>query len=341
MKIKLLVTTDTNLKKMKLLTEFALSKMYGDVVTIEHPLNDHLRVTVLPAAEKVDTGENIARNDTENEQKTGYEDAFYINREQEIVTWMYFNPDSYAGGQYVTNTLSFDEIRKAAQDNKSADEFFDYLGSIANQTLSDVGTEWFEEADNAFRQTPDFTDCTSATMEALIENAERSDMVVTNIGNVPIEDYREIIANQNGFDSYDEMYNEGIRIGNGYDKEPEPIKPQWENKKSKVRSFDLHPDIPMAERNTFDLRFNPVEPAGKKERFRRNMEAIKVLKECEFENRFATPEEQIVLSKYNGSGTGVFSIAPREVTLRRYSFSEPSVGVMADVNVIEIKTKKQ
>lgn len=127
-------------------------------------------------------------------------------------------------------------------------------------------------------------------------------MVVTNIGNVPIEDYREIIANQNGFDSYVEMYNEGIRIGNGYDKEPEPIKPQWENKKSKVKSFDLHPDIPMAERNTFDLRSNPVEPAGKKERFRRNMEAIKVLKECEFENRFATPEEQLILSKYVGWG---------------------------------------
>lgn len=52
-------------------------------------------------------------------------------------------------------------------------------------------------------------------------------MVATNIGNVPIEDYREIVANQNGFDSYDEMYNEGIRIGNGYDKEPESVKPQW------------------------------------------------------------------------------------------------------------------
>ena len=60
------------------------------------------------------------------------------------------------------------------------------------------------------------------------------------------------------------MYNEGIRIGNGYDKEPEPMKPQWENKKSKVRCFDLHPDIPMAERNTFDLRSNPVEQVGKK-----------------------------------------------------------------------------
>lgn len=269
----------------------------------ENPMNEHLRVTVLPAAEKADTGENIAQNDTETEQKTDYEDAFFINREQESVTWMYFNPDSNAGGQYVTNELSFDEIREAAQSHKSADDFFDYLGSIANQTLADVGTEWFEEADNAFKQTSDLTGCTSATMEALLENAERSDMVATNIGKVPIEDYREIVAVQNGFDSYDEMYNEGIRIGNGYDKEPEPIVPAWEQKKKeKVKSFDLHPDVPMAERNNFDLRSNPVEQVGKKERFRRNTEAIKVLKECEFENRFATPEEQLVLSKYGGWG---------------------------------------
>ena len=265
----------------------------------ENPMNEHLRVT----AEKADTGENIAQNDTETEQKTDYEDAFFINREQESVTWMYFNPDSNAGGQYVTNELSFDEIREAAQSHKSADDFFDYLGSIANQTLADVGTEWFEEADNAFKQTPDLTGCTSATMEALLENTERSDMVATNIGKVPIEDYREIVAVQNGFDSYDEMYNEGIRIGNGYDKEPEPIVPAWEQKKKeKVKSFDLHPDVPMAERNNFDLRSNPVEQVGKKERFRRNAEAIKVLKECEFENRFATPEEQLVLSKYVGWG---------------------------------------
>ena len=178
----------------------------------ENPLNDHLRVTVLPAAEKANSDENITHSDTETEQKTDYEDAFFINREQESVTWMYFNPDSSAGGQYVTNTLSFDEIRNAAQNYKSADEFFDYLGSVANQTLADIGTEWFEEAENAFRQTPDLTDCTSATMEALIENIERSDMVATNIGNVPIEDYREIVANQNGFDSYDEMYNEGTLL---------------------------------------------------------------------------------------------------------------------------------
>ena len=32
------------------------------------------------------------------------------------------------------------------------------------------------------------------------------------------------------------------------------------------------------------------------------MEAIRVLKECEFDNRFATPEEQEILSQYVGWG---------------------------------------
>lgn len=82
-----------------------------------------------------------------------------------------------------------------------------------------------------------------------------------------------------------------------------PVTPAWEQpKKSKVQSFDLHPEIPMADRHNFDLPNHEIEEVGKKERFRRNMEAIRVLKECEFENRFATPDEQIVLSKYVGWG---------------------------------------
>ena len=120
---------------------------------------------------------------------------------------------------------------------------------------------------------------------------------------MPIEDYREIVATQNGFDSYEEMYNEGVRIGNGYDKEPEPIVPAWEQKKkSKVKSFDLHPDIPMSERHNFDLANNQVEEVNKKERFHRNYAAIKVLKDCQNENRFATPDEQKILSRYVGWG---------------------------------------
>ena len=96
-----------------------LSREEFDRKVRENPMNDHLKVSVLPAEEKTVTGENETQNDTETVQdfspKTGYDDAFFIDRDNESVTWMYYNPDSNAGGQYVTNTLSFDEIQQAAR----------------------------------------------------------------------------------------------------------------------------------------------------------------------------------------------------------------------------------
>ena len=255
----------------------------------ENPMNEHLIVKEVPTE---------ARNVT-----VDYNDAFFINQDNATVTWIYYNPDSAAGGQYVTNILNFDEITEIAKDSQTSNEFFDRLGSIANQTLADVGTEWFSEAEIRFLEKPDFTDCTQDTMQSLISEAEKSSVteVQTNMGSMPIEDYREIVSSQSGFDSYDEMYHQGYRIGNGYDKEPEPVVPAWEQKK-KVKGFDLHPDVPMADRHTFNLRENEVETVGKKERFRRNIMAIQLLKKCQEENRFATPEEQIILSKYVGWG---------------------------------------
>ena len=220
------------------------------------------------AIQEAGFGEYLNEAVEEKETATDYEDVFFVDKENKTVTWMYYNPDSNAGGQYVINTITFDEVKEAAQKHKSADDFFDYLGSIANQELADVGTEWFEDAEAEFHKTPDLTDCSPATMAVLIENTERADMVKTNIDN-----------------------------------EPEPIVPAWEQKKkSKAHSFDLHPDIPMAERHSFDLAHNPVEEVNKKERFHQNYAAISVLKECQNENRFATPEEQIILSKYVGWG---------------------------------------
>lgn len=85
--------------------------------------------------------------------------------------------------------------------------------------------------------------------------------------------------------------------------ENEVLKPAWEQKpRERVHTFDLHPDIPMAERHTFDLKSFELEAVGKKTRFQRNIEAIRILKECEFDNRFATPEEQEKLAQYVGWG---------------------------------------
>ena len=330
-----------------------LSRKEFDRKVRENPMNDHLKVSVLPAEEKTVTGENEAQNDTETAQdfspKTGYDDAFFINRENESVTWMYYNPDSNAGGQYVINTLSFDEIQEAAREYDSAEDFFDYLGSIANQELADVGTEWFEDAERQFLEQPDFTDCTKATMQSLMAVAteipvydRETEILYSVLGRLKIDDI-ELSYDENGLVARDsdnewhgaEFYHflvdeafvfeddgsvlgirpdllddfkalsehNGVEVKDNREKVPEPIVPAWEQKKkSKVKSFDLHPDIPMSERHNFDLANNQVEEVNKKERFHRNYAAIKVLKDCQSENRFATPDEQKILSRYVGWG---------------------------------------
>ena len=102
---------------------------------------------------------------------------------------------------------------------------------------------------------------------------------------------------------YVERAKQNISVEQPEQKEAEPFTPAFSQpKRSRVQTFDLHPEIPLSERHTFDLASHEVPEAGKKERFRRNMEAIRVLKECEFENRFATPEEQEILSQYVGWG---------------------------------------
>lgn len=72
--------------------------------------------------------------------------------------------------------------------------------------------------------------------------------------------------------------------------------------KTNPYTFDLHPEIPLDERIDYNFAEKEIETVGKKERFRRNVDAINVLKECEFDNRFATPEEQEILSNYVGWG---------------------------------------
>lgn len=64
----------------------------------------------------------------------------------------------------------------------------------------------------------------------------------------------------------------------------------------------MHPEIPMSARHNFDFANNKIEEVNKKERFHRNYAAIIHLKDCQTENRFATPDEQKILSRYVGWG---------------------------------------
>lgn len=52
-------------------------------------------------------------------------------------------------------------------------------------------------------------------------NNRKAMVVDTNMGTMPLEDYREIKAQQYGYDSYDSLYAAGMRLGEGIDKKPE------------------------------------------------------------------------------------------------------------------------
>jgi len=83
----------------------------------------------------------------------------------------------------------------------------------------------------------------------------------------------------------------------------ENIVPVFEKKKSnKIKSFDIHPEMPTSDRNQFKITNDNLGEGSPREKFNNNVEAIRVLKKCEEENRFATPQEQEILSKYVGWG---------------------------------------
>ncbi len=73
-------------------------------------------------------------------------------------------------------------------------------------------------------------------------------------------------------------------------------------RRNKIEYFDLHPEIPLKDRNNYKITNNDLGEGTQKEKFRRNIEAIKILKKCEDENRYATPEEQEILAQYIGWG---------------------------------------
>ena len=102
-----------------------------------------------------------------------YTDAFFVNDGSNNVEWVYYNPDGNDGkGQFVNNLISYEDIIKAAELHTDEKEFFDYLGSVAHQTLSDYGTKEYEEDYEYFHSAVDLTDCTKETMQALIEEAK-------------------------------------------------------------------------------------------------------------------------------------------------------------------------
>ena len=81
------------------------------------------------------------------------------------------------------------------------------------------------------------------------------------------------------------------------------LSPAWEKATPRrTDSFDLHPEIPQSQRLQFQITDDALGRGTSREKFRANVKAIQVLKQCEAQNRYATREEQQILSGYVGWG---------------------------------------
>lgn len=96
-----------------------------------------------------------------------------------------------------------------------------------------------------------------------------------------------------------DLYAEKDKIVEQEDK----LKANIKNKRrNKIEYFDLHPEISMQDRNNYKITNNELGEGTPREKYQRNVQAIKILKQCEIENRYATQQEQEILSKYVGWG---------------------------------------
>ncbi len=94
--------------------------------------------------------------------------------------------------------------------------------------------------------------------------------------------------------------------------------------KKKVKEVDyvLHPEIPFNDRINYKINADYLGVGTAKERYRNNIRAINVLKKCEQENRYATRDEQEILSNYVGWGGLSEAFDPDRWTDEYYELKE-------------------
>ena len=95
-------------------------------------------------------------------------DAVKFYEDGDSLRMMYYNPDADAGGQLVENYLHLDVLKKAFEECKSEDEFWNRLDERARQYLIDIDTpEFIAEARHFVEEPGDYSGQDKHTMEAI------------------------------------------------------------------------------------------------------------------------------------------------------------------------------
>lgn len=172
-------------------------------------------------------------------------------------------------------------VQESVKESEIEESNKDRIEITTEKALDDkpykVGQEVYLESDRKYR-------ITKIDLEQ--EKIELQDLSI----NYPIFREESILTFEN-------LYNQNERNFN-----KEEIKPNFIRTSNKIQDFILHPEVPLEDRNNYRIKDNNLGVGTPREKFERNIKAIKVLKKCENEDRYATPEEQEILSKYVGWG---------------------------------------
>lgn len=286
----------------------------------ENPMNDHLKVAVQPEKEKQITKRDYSR------YSPVMQEYFKIKDEHPNTIILFQIGDFYEamGDDAVTvsQALSLHNTTRRITDTERIDMcgFPSHRLETYADMLLDRGYNIGISSPNE-RESRDFILMTSDRAHAPIQSEpiggiDNSDLIgkeltldnrnfiVERIDRNGDASMRDItFEDSNGFPIFRVEKADFVRSALELSEKKELDAPVWERKqKAKAQTFDLHPEISLADRYTFDLKNFELEEVGKRARFRRNTEAIRVLKQCEEENRFATPEEQQLLAQYVGWG---------------------------------------
>lgn len=91
---------------------------------------------------------------------------YFQESEVESITYMYYNPDAYSGGQFVITEVSYKQIAEANKEyGDDFSGFFDFLDTTGEQRLIDIGSESFRTAIKKYYSGTEFAEGLNADIQ--------------------------------------------------------------------------------------------------------------------------------------------------------------------------------
>lgn len=104
------------------------------------------------------------------------EDRIFVDVENDLIMWLYYNPDAESGGQFVCNRFDYKLLDEAyAIYPYDADNIFEYVGLCCKQELIDIDAPKFKYWDYVYRTVPFATETTYNTVMRIFEEYKKNE----------------------------------------------------------------------------------------------------------------------------------------------------------------------